>query len=438
MCYRNFRTFTTPAPTQFVSLAADKSGEIICAGTHIPDIRLVYENSAASGRLQWSRGTGSWFGLVSYRREVGSLLSSSVTWKRNDNSSAGVVGPTIPLLLHVRNHCLKCVPVTTLAGSTSWNHTCPAFGTTLSCESTCPGSVGITCMAVCVSTAMIPTGIPPSRPSPPLERPGDGVNFIEMPTSILHYIFFKLRILDILRCLQVCKAWYAALDVGFKSAWSLKSREQLVVSSTNEVYLAEEQRWIQCSTNPLTSFTHFRQLASAGGLVLAEASTEADYGISLCVGNPLTGSWAWLREHLSSNRKGSGEDLAIEGDAFKAILADQTVIHTFDSSTWSWTSEDLAKPLSNLDDYYECKRSGYDRSFLFDVEKMAWTELDTPSILVCFSPNFDIHPGDAPMKQHCENCTAMKEIICQYEKRIRELLRERKRRLCWKCQNPMP
>ncbi|EFJ11249.1 hypothetical protein SELMODRAFT_426517 [Selaginella moellendorffii] len=35
-------------------------------------------------------------------------------------SGPGVVGPTIPLLLHVRNHCLTCVPVTTLAGSTSW------------------------------------------------------------------------------------------------------------------------------------------------------------------------------------------------------------------------------------------------------------------------------------------------------------------------------
>ncbi|CAM8882854.1 unnamed protein product [Rhodiola kirilowii] len=31
--YRNFRTFTTPDPTQFVSLTADQSGEVICAGT---------------------------------------------------------------------------------------------------------------------------------------------------------------------------------------------------------------------------------------------------------------------------------------------------------------------------------------------------------------------------------------------------------------------
>jgi periodic tryptophan protein 2 len=31
--YRNFRTLTTPSSRQFVSLAADQSGEVICAGT---------------------------------------------------------------------------------------------------------------------------------------------------------------------------------------------------------------------------------------------------------------------------------------------------------------------------------------------------------------------------------------------------------------------
>ena len=31
--YRNFRTFVTPKPAQFVSLAADQSGEILCAGS---------------------------------------------------------------------------------------------------------------------------------------------------------------------------------------------------------------------------------------------------------------------------------------------------------------------------------------------------------------------------------------------------------------------
>lgn len=31
--YRNFRTFITPSSRQFISLAADQSGEVICAGT---------------------------------------------------------------------------------------------------------------------------------------------------------------------------------------------------------------------------------------------------------------------------------------------------------------------------------------------------------------------------------------------------------------------
>jgi len=31
--YRNFRTFTTPSSRQFLSLTADQSGEVICAGT---------------------------------------------------------------------------------------------------------------------------------------------------------------------------------------------------------------------------------------------------------------------------------------------------------------------------------------------------------------------------------------------------------------------
>ena len=31
--YRNFRTFTTPSSRQFVSLASDQSGEVVCAGT---------------------------------------------------------------------------------------------------------------------------------------------------------------------------------------------------------------------------------------------------------------------------------------------------------------------------------------------------------------------------------------------------------------------
>jgi periodic tryptophan protein 2 len=34
--YRTFRTFTTPTPVQFLSLACDPSGEVVCAGTADP------------------------------------------------------------------------------------------------------------------------------------------------------------------------------------------------------------------------------------------------------------------------------------------------------------------------------------------------------------------------------------------------------------------
>lgn len=47
--YRNFRTFTTPSPKQFVSLAADQSGEVICAGTL--DSFEIFVWSMKTGRL---------------------------------------------------------------------------------------------------------------------------------------------------------------------------------------------------------------------------------------------------------------------------------------------------------------------------------------------------------------------------------------------------
>ncbi|RZC66734.1 hypothetical protein C5167_010421 [Papaver somniferum] len=47
--YRNFRTFTTPSSRQFVSLAADQSGEVICAGTL--DSFEIYVWSMKTGRL---------------------------------------------------------------------------------------------------------------------------------------------------------------------------------------------------------------------------------------------------------------------------------------------------------------------------------------------------------------------------------------------------
>ncbi|WOL14635.1 periodic tryptophan protein [Canna indica] len=47
--YRNFRTFTTPSPRQFVSLSSDPSGEVICAGTL--DSFEIFVWSMKTGRL---------------------------------------------------------------------------------------------------------------------------------------------------------------------------------------------------------------------------------------------------------------------------------------------------------------------------------------------------------------------------------------------------
>jgi len=47
--YRNFRTLTTPAPTQFISVALDPSDEIVCAGTQ--DSFEIFVWSMKTGRL---------------------------------------------------------------------------------------------------------------------------------------------------------------------------------------------------------------------------------------------------------------------------------------------------------------------------------------------------------------------------------------------------
>ncbi|KAI8972105.1 WD40-repeat-containing domain protein [Pilobolus umbonatus] len=47
--YRNFRTFTSPTPVQFTSLAVDPSGEIVCAGTL--DTFEIYVWSVQTGKL---------------------------------------------------------------------------------------------------------------------------------------------------------------------------------------------------------------------------------------------------------------------------------------------------------------------------------------------------------------------------------------------------
>ena len=40
--YRNFRTLTTPSPTQLLSLAVDPAGEVVCAGSAEPFEVNVY------------------------------------------------------------------------------------------------------------------------------------------------------------------------------------------------------------------------------------------------------------------------------------------------------------------------------------------------------------------------------------------------------------
>lgn len=47
--YRNFRTFTSPRPVQFASLAVDSSGEVVCAGGQ--DTYEIYVWSMQTGRL---------------------------------------------------------------------------------------------------------------------------------------------------------------------------------------------------------------------------------------------------------------------------------------------------------------------------------------------------------------------------------------------------
>ena len=47
--YRNFRTFASPRPTQFVCLTLDPSGEVVCAGSH--DTFEIFVWSVQTGRL---------------------------------------------------------------------------------------------------------------------------------------------------------------------------------------------------------------------------------------------------------------------------------------------------------------------------------------------------------------------------------------------------
>ncbi|KVH98016.1 G-protein beta WD-40 repeat-containing protein [Cynara cardunculus var. scolymus] len=78
--YRNFRTFTTPSSRQFVSLASDQSGEVICAGTL--DSFEIFVWSMKTGRLLdvLSGHEGPVHGLMF--SPTGAVLASS-SWDRS-------------------------------------------------------------------------------------------------------------------------------------------------------------------------------------------------------------------------------------------------------------------------------------------------------------------------------------------------------------------
>ena len=78
--YRNFRTYTSPDPAQFSSLAVDFSGELICAGSQ--DTFEVYLWSLETGKLleilRGHTGPVSWLQFS----PLGSLLASS-SWDKS-------------------------------------------------------------------------------------------------------------------------------------------------------------------------------------------------------------------------------------------------------------------------------------------------------------------------------------------------------------------
>lgn len=78
--YRNFRTFTSPTPVQFISLAVDPSGEVVCAGS--ADSFEIYMWSVQTGKLLdiLSGHQGPVSGLAFSPNGSGELASTS--WDR--------------------------------------------------------------------------------------------------------------------------------------------------------------------------------------------------------------------------------------------------------------------------------------------------------------------------------------------------------------------
>lgn len=74
--YKNFRTFTTPTPVQFVSLAVDSAAEIVCGGTLEPFD--IYMWSMQTGKvLDVLTGHAGPISCLSFNPVMGTLASGS-------------------------------------------------------------------------------------------------------------------------------------------------------------------------------------------------------------------------------------------------------------------------------------------------------------------------------------------------------------------------
>ena len=79
--YRNFRTFASPTPVQFVSLAVEPSGEVVCAGS--ADAFEIYMWSVQTGKLlEILAGHEAPVSALSFN-PTGSGLLASTSWDRS-------------------------------------------------------------------------------------------------------------------------------------------------------------------------------------------------------------------------------------------------------------------------------------------------------------------------------------------------------------------
>lgn len=73
--YRNFRTFTSPRPTQFSCVAVDASGEIVSAGAQ--DSFEIFV---------WSMQTGRLLDVSTLRGRAGAWEGPPVSWETSSGS----------------------------------------------------------------------------------------------------------------------------------------------------------------------------------------------------------------------------------------------------------------------------------------------------------------------------------------------------------------